>query len=158
MKNKIICWDSSVLISHLGGDGDKNLERQPIIGSIVSIVDRGDYKLLVSTLLYVEVLDSDIQPEAINLLDKFMQNRKRVTAMAVNSDIAKKAQSIRNQVSLRLKTPDAIHIATAIVGGASVLHTFDKRLLNLSEDNKVDGLAITPCDIPGASPPLTLDI
>ncbi len=156
MKNKIICWDSSVLISHLGGDGDKNLERQPIIESVISMADRGDYKLLISTLLYVEVLDTSIQSQDIDRLDRFMQNRKRVITMAVNFDVAKKAQSIRNQISPRLKTPDAIHIATAIVGGASVFHTFDKRLLNLSEKNEVDNLVITPCDIPGASLSLNL--
>ena len=66
-----------------------------------------------------------------------------VRNVAVNLGIAKKAQDIRNRMP-SLKTPDAIHIATAIVSEAIVFHTFDKQLLNLNEKDEVDNLKITP--------------
>ncbi len=148
MKKKIICWDSSVLISHLGGDRGKNPERKGIISPVVSIIENGSHKLLVSALLYTEILECKMPGGAITKLDKFLQNRSHVKVMAVYAKVAKKAQSIRNK-KLSVKTPDAIHLATAIVGKAYVFHTFDKGLLRLSGQSVVEGLAITPCRVPG---------
>jgi len=47
--------------------------------------------------------------------------------------------------------PDAVHIATAIVSGAKIFHTFDEHLLKLNGKDEVEGLTITACDIPGTN-------
>ncbi len=144
MKKEIICWDSSVLISHLGGDRGKNPERKGIISPVVSAIEKGSHELLVSALLYTEILECKMPDRAIIKLDQFLQNESLVTVMAVDIKVAKKAQSIRNK-KLSVKTPDAIHLATAIIGKASVFHTFDGRLLRLSGKSVVERLAITAC-------------
>ncbi len=144
MKEKIICWDSSVLISHLDGDRGKNPGRKGIISPVVSAIENGSYKLLVSTLLYTEILACKMPDGAIIKLDQFLQNKSLVTVMAVGIKVAKKARSIRNKMP-SIRTPDAIHLATAIIGKANVFHTFDGGLLRLSGKSVVEGLAITAC-------------
>ena len=69
------------------------------------------------------------------------------SVIAVDIRVAEKAQAIRNRSSRNLKTPDAVHIATAILSGAKFFHTFDEGLLRLSGTDDVDGLAITACEI-----------
>ncbi len=150
MKNKIICWDSSVLISWIKGTNEGKIKE---ITPVVESLKRGDCNLVVSTLVYPEVLETAMPPGAIDTFHKFMQNKDAIETMAVDTRVAKKAQEIRNNIqsntSGKLKTPDAIHIATAIISGATVFHTFDSRLLNLNETPEVDGLSITKCHIPG---------
>ncbi len=145
MKKKgTICWDSCVIISHFNGDRNKNPERKPRIDAVVSMVDGGNYKLLVSAILYVEVLETKMSQHTIDKFNEFMRRIETITIMAVDLTVAKKAQSLRDRIP-KLKTPDAIHIATAIVGGAKVFHTFDDLLLDLSKQSEVDNLIITPC-------------
>ncbi len=144
MKKEIICWDSSVLISHLGGDRGKNPESKGIISPVVSAIQNGSHKLLVSALLYTEILECKMPDRAIIKLDQFLQNKSRVTVMAVGIKVAKKARSIRDKMP-SIRTPDAIHLATAIVGKANVFHTFDKGLLRLNGQSVVERLAITAC-------------
>lgn len=146
MKGELICWDSSVLIDWIKGDvvpGD----RLSSIRSVVREVERGTYRLVVSTLIYPEVLETAMPDGAIEKFCGFMKNRKEVEIFAVDICVAEKAQEIRNRFSV--KTPDAVHIATAIISGAKLFHTFDNDLLKRNKRDDVDGLAITACDIPG---------
>ena len=144
MKSDLICWDSCVLIDWITGGKPSRISS---IETVVESINNGYYKLAFSTLLYVEVIGSTMSKGAIKKFDKFMKNKEQIELFAVDMRIAKKAQEIRNGTSL--KTPDAVHVATAIVSGAKFFHTFDKQLLSLSEANRVEGLKITACDIPG---------
>lgn len=56
----------------------------------------------------------------------------------------------------KLKPPDAIHMATAIVANAHEMHTFDQKLLDLNEVlAKADGSKLKICKPdPGSSLPL----
>ena len=152
MKDDLICWDSSVLISWLRGDEDA--DRNRATHAVVQYIESGASKLVVSTLLYVEVLESRMPTGAIEQFKKFMQNRQMIEIIAVDIRVAEKAQAFRNKSSRTLTTPDAVHIATAVLSGAKLFHTFDDRLLRLNGDDEVDGLAITACEIPGMNLPL----
>ncbi len=145
MKKGLIYWDSSVLISYIRGDEEENRNRD--MNSVVEIIEKGFYKLVVSTLLYVEILESKMPGDSIKRFEKFMQNREKIEVVAVDIRVAKKAQVIRN--STKIKTPDAIHLATAIVSGAKLFHTFDKELLQLSGKGVVESIPITACYISG---------
>lgn len=145
MKKGLICWDSSVLISYMRGDEEENRNRD--MNSVVESIEKGFYKLVVSTLLYVEILESKMPGDSIKRFEKFMQNREKIEVVAVDIRVAKKAQVIRN--STKIKTPDAIHLATAIVSGAKLFHTFDKELLQLSGKGVVESIPITACYISG---------
>ena len=149
MKDDLICWDSSVLISWLRGDEDAGRNRAT--RAVVQHVESGTSRLVVSTLLYVEVLESRMPAGAIEQFKKFMQNRQTVEIMAVDIRVAERAQAIRNNSSRVLSTPDAVHIATAVLSGAKLFHTFDEALLRLSGKDEVKGLTITACEIPGTN-------
>ncbi len=153
MREALICWDSSVLISWICGDEGEDRNRS--MNAVVENVERGAYKLAVSTLLYVEVLERRMPPHAIEQFERFMQqNRQMIEIIAVDIRVAKKAQTIRNKSSTTISTPDAIHVATAIVRRAKLFHTFDDDLLKLSGEGLVEGLTITACQIPGTTPRL----
>lgn len=148
MKEDVICWDTSVFISWLRGDEGEDRDRD--IRSVVERVEAGDYKMVVSTLLYVEVLEKDMPEGAMEQFKKFIQNRAMVSIVAVDIRVARKAQMIRDTLRKKgesVSTPDAVHIATAIVSEAQFFHTFDDRLLRLNGKSEVDGLAITACAI-----------
>ena len=146
MKEEVICWDSSVMISWIGGDTHEiNKERMPAIQATMRSLERGDYKLTVSAILYVEILEITMPPEAIEKFEQVMRRKEMIGTVAVNIPVAKKAQAIRNQT--KLNTPDAIQVATAIISNAKYFHTFDKKLLKLNGKDEVEGLAITPCTI-----------
>ena len=149
MKKDLICWDSSVLISWIRGD--EIADKRRAIETVVNSIERGTYKLAVSTLIYVEVLERTMPAGAIEQFKKFMQNRQTLEIVAVDIRIAEKAQAIRNKSSKTIRTPDAIHVATAIICGAKLFHTFDDLLLRLNGKDEVEGLMITPCDVPGKS-------
>lgn len=151
MKIDLVCWDSSVLIDWIKGDDQDRMKR---IGMVVSGVEQDKYRIVVSTLAYVEVLESTMPEGTMKMFQQFMQNRKQVEVVTVDIRVAQKAQLIRNNSRKKLSTPDAVHIATAIVSGANLFHTFDDGLLQLSGKDEVEGLTITPCDIPGTGPTL----
>ena len=151
MKKENICWDTSIFLTHIRGATTEEQERE--IQTVLRLVEQEKFQIIVSTILYAEVLESRMPKNAMGLFDALMKRIGMVRNVAVNLGIAKKAQKIRNRIHT-LKTPDAIHIATAIVGEAIVFHTFDKDLIKLSDKDTVDNLKITPCHISGTTPSL----
>lgn len=149
-KEKLICWDSAVFLELISGKNSKHPERIPLIQSVLSLLKKGEHHLLASTLVYVEVLAKHNPGSAISKFHRVMSNSKQVKTLSVDVGVAKKAQQIRNRVG-RMKTPDAVHVATAIAGGAEVLHTFDGLLLALDGKKEVDRLPITRCEVPGVA-------
>ncbi len=148
MKEDLICWDSSVLISWIRDDA--SAVRVQAMKTVVEAVESEAYRLAVSALLYAEVLESTMPAPAIGQFEKFMQNRAMVSIVAVDIRVARKAQMIRDTLRKKdesVTTPDAVHIATAIVSEAKFFHTFDARLLRLNGKPEVEGLAITACAI-----------
>ncbi len=148
MREGIICWDSNVMISWIGGDTHgEDRARMSAMQSTMRCLERGDYKLMVSTILYTEILETTMSAGAIEKFEQMMQKKEMLGTVTVNVSVAKKAQEIRNRI--KLNTPDAIQVATAIISNAKCFHTFDKQLLQLNGKDEVEGLAITACDIPG---------
>lgn len=149
MKHDLICWDSCVLIDWITGN---NPDRIKNITPVIEGIESRQYRLVVSTLIYVEVLECTMPDGVIANFENFMKNVEEVEVATVDTHIAKKAQTIRNlcrKNGKKISTPDAVHLATAIVSGATSLHTFDGVLLSLNETNEAEGVAITRCHAPG---------
>lgn len=149
-KPKIICWDSCVLIDFLQGDASPRVRS---LDRVLDGVDKKSIKLVFSTLIYPEVLETKMPEGVIKKMDEFM-GFNEVDIIPVDIRIAKKARLIRDKT--RIKTPDAVMVATAIESGAVALHTSDDELLKLDMKSAVDELPITNCTIPGESPSLFL--
>jgi len=84
---------------------------------------RGGDSLCVSSLVITEILSGTSNLSALKLLEA-----SQTVVYDFTKDIAVVAGNLRRQHP-GLKTPDAIHVATAITAGASSFITNDKKLL-----------------------------
>ena len=138
------CWDSCVLIAILTGDRRDAGEVQGLRDAMDQ-VDRDEVVLITSVLIRTEVLEFVVDIKSRNLLQEFLL-RSNVVGQPVTSSISEMAGRIRATLrpkEIKLKTPDAIFVATAIVHRCDALYTYDQGLLRLSGRPVVNGLKIT---------------
>lgn len=146
-KPKRIYWDSCVFISYIAGEKRDPYEMAGI-DDVVRDVDSEKVILVTSVVARVEVLKDmgDKQEKFIEVL----QN-PNIQEIDVNKIIAQMAGDIRYQFQQIgknwLKTPDAVHLATALWAEVDEFHTFDGSgkepgLLNLNEHGILKGLRI----------------
>jgi predicted nucleic acid-binding protein len=136
--DKRLYWDSVAFIDFIEQTPGRIDKLQPV----VEAAKLGDVLLITSAFTMVEV----VKLTNLNLLDE--QVEQLVTEFFENPYIAvrnldrfvsEKARPIVRQFGL--KPPDAVHVATALLMKADVLHTFDHRhLIPLS--GKIEGLRI----------------
>lgn len=148
MKKPIkVCWDSCVLIGIIKGKTDVPNDLNAA-NDVLQHADKGHCQLVFSALIYPEVLKTgkNMPSDSEEQLEHFLMDREKRPVIATDISIAREAQRIRNET--KLKTPDAIHVATAIATGASVLHTFDKEILKLDKHPAMKDITITKCTLP----------
>lgn len=147
-KPVLIAWDSCVWIAWFNRERDKPLDA---IRDVLKESESGASTILLSVVCFSEVLDT-IGTTAGTLLREYA-NRKNVYPANVDFRIADKAADIRSKALAaraagqdvnKIKTPDALIAATAIIYKSTILHSFDPDLCNVSETEIVDGLKITP--------------
>lgn len=127
-------WDADVLISWFKDDQHRCVQIEPVWQE----VKKGEAMLILSSLCLTEVIENHPDcPEAEELFYKF-RSHPNVRLFDVTELIARKAGEIRSAAlsqhalskftstpTKNIKTPDAIHIATAIVHKADMLHSYD---------------------------------
>jgi predicted nucleic acid-binding protein len=137
-------WDACIFLAWL--QDERPPRRKPGemegLAEIVDEVERGDAVVVTSALTQTEVLSADFTEEQKTRFDRAFQ---RPSCVVVNVDqrIARLASEIRDRFrgeGKRIQTPDAVHMASALIVGADALHTFDDKLLGL--DGQV--LSATP--------------
>jgi predicted nucleic acid-binding protein len=142
-------WDASVFIAWLINDATAPLDD---IAEVVRQIDAKKANLVVSVMAYSEVLSAKHNEDQMARFRSFLK-RSNVVVATNTIAIAEKAEQVRSRGladGRKLKAPDATYIATAIIYGVDVLHSFDKDMLNVHESAVVDGLKITkPCDFSG---------
>ena len=110
---------------------------------VVQEIEEKKATLLLSVVTFIEVLDVAKSGNAAHEFRQFLK-RSNVLLADVDPKVAVKAAEIREKAikkSQKIKTPDAIIIATAIVHSANVLHSFNMQ--GLSGSQIVDGLKIS---------------
>jgi predicted nucleic acid-binding protein len=124
----IIYWDSCVFLAWLK-DEKRKAGQMAGVQSCVIEIESGKWELITSAIAFTEVLEAKIGSD-IN--KKFQELFLRPNITAINADIrvAKLASELRGYYiksgEVRsLTTPDAIHLATAILYDADEFHTFD---------------------------------
>src|SRR5437588_4470566 len=130
----VIYWDTCVFVAWLKNEKDK---WPPAIWQgiqdVADLVQIGQAILVVSTLVRTEVFLGTLTPEQKQKFQAILR-RKNLQEVAPHMRIADRASTIREKH--KIKTPDAIHLATAILYDVDEMHTMD----GWHEDGKRDGL------------------
>jgi predicted nucleic acid-binding protein len=128
--HRIVGVDTMVFIYHLEGD-----ERfGPFTRTLFSSVESGEYKAVTSTITLLETLvkakeigDEEMRDDYYYTLTSFPNLKLR----PVDEEVAEVAAEIRARQKLR--TPDALQLATCLVEGASGFVTNDDRLRKIKD-------------------------
>ena len=152
--NPLYYWDTCLFLSWLADESRPSSEMDGV-REIIERSQRRDCRIMTSVITTVEVLEAKIPAGVERMFHGLM---KRISRGGVDTKIAQLAHDIRNYyVSrgiMKVKTPDAIHVATAILNRAEEFHTFDGDLLSLSGD--VAGHRLLICKPVARNPQLDL--
>jgi predicted nucleic acid-binding protein len=137
-------FDTSVWVALLEGEDD----RAEHVQRLLEAAEAGDLHILVSTLVISEVTkgpkEADPPPMSESderTFESYLES-PFVTLVSVDPAVARLAATIRREHE-KLKTPDAVMVATAIVAGAQTLYTYDADdLLPLNGDATIGGLRV----------------
>jgi predicted nucleic acid-binding protein len=120
--------DSMLFIYHFEG----NPVFGPAAGRVLSAVEKGQLRLVVSSLVLLEILVVPKRHGDERLCQRyrdFFQTFPSLKVQPVDIGIAEIASELRAAYSLR--TPDATHLATGLATGAQAFLTEDARLRSL---------------------------
>src|SRR4030042_6872599 len=119
----VIGLDTSLFIYHL----EDHPRYAPLTEIVFSALEKGANKGVTSYLTLMEIL---VKPKTEGLLqvardyEYYLTTFPNLTFYEMGLDIARKASDVRS--ADRIKAPDAIQLATAILGGATAFLTNDK--------------------------------
>jgi predicted nucleic acid-binding protein len=121
-----VYWDSDVIISLLS----KDAERIGILAQLIGRAESDEIRIVASTFSLCEVVRVDERlPDQERLIVEFFRS-PYILIQPLDWSVAQKTRAIVRR--LGIKPNDAVHIASAIQADASVMHTYDEKLLKLS--------------------------
>jgi predicted nucleic acid-binding protein len=119
-------WDACLFLAWIK-DEERPTGEMDGVREIIDLSKKRDATIMTSVLTSVEVLSAKI-PAGMDTL--FQQLMRRVTRVGIDTKIVTLAHDIRNHYTKSggktVATPDAIHLATAIIYRAVEFHTFDQ--------------------------------
>lgn len=148
---KRLYWDACAWIAliqderiPLSGGGTEH--RGQMCRQVVRAAEKGTVEIVTSTLSLVEVCKN---PQVVTGSDdqrlrSYFEN-PYILLVALDRQVGDFARGLMLRRFAGLKPPDATHVASAVVGRAEEMHTFDKKLLDM--DGKVNGLDGSPLRI-----------
>lgn len=101
----------------------------PLLKSFFREVEKGRIIAVTSTVTLVECLVQPFRAKAMELAARYktlFRNFPHLSVIPVSDEIAERAAWLRAQY--RMKTPDAIQLATALVSGSHIFLTNDEDL------------------------------
>jgi predicted nucleic acid-binding protein len=122
LRGKIVGLDTAPLIYFIG----KHPDFHPRVRPFFLAMQRGDFEVVTSTMAITEVLVHPIQQNNAVLTATYrdiLQNADHLRTVPFTADIAETAARLRAEHKIR--TPDAIQAATAIVMKADFFLTND---------------------------------
>ena len=128
LQGKIVGLDTAPLIYFI----EQNPRYLKIVREFFRAMERGEFKVVTSTLTLTEVLVHPLRKGNIELAQQYQDillNQDHLTAYSVSPNIAELAAKLRATKNIR--TPDAIQIATAIQNSAEFFLTNDRGLRNI---------------------------
>jgi predicted nucleic acid-binding protein len=127
-------WDACIFVAWLKNEQREDVKEMDGIYEMFNSIERGNVLLLTSLITRIEILECTLSHKARENFEKLFQ-RKNFQEMPVNQRIAELARTVRNSYqkqNIRIRTPDTIHLATAIHYNAEKFYTFDESLLKLN--------------------------
>lgn len=125
-------WDSAPLIAWIKDEKRDDPADMDGLAGVIDLVERGKAVLMTSVLWRAEVLTSTLNEDQKRNLAKAFQGRyiQELTIDARVMDLAREIRDYqKNQqqkdVIKNIRTPDAIHLASAVQYEATEFHTFD---------------------------------
>jgi predicted nucleic acid-binding protein len=137
-------------------------DRDTLCRAVIAEAKKNKIEILTSTLSLVEVCKNrELRSKDDDLIGAFFEN-DYILLMNVDRLVGEHARKLMIAGHTGLKPPDAIHLASAVLGNVSEFHTFDgggekKGLLDLDQKiDRLDGGKLRICtpDVGGATPPL----
>jgi predicted nucleic acid-binding protein len=127
--NPLHYWDTCLFLAWINDEQRKSGEMDGV-REVIERHKRREVRLMTSVLTFVEALESKLPVGMKNLFEGLL---KRVERIGIDSKCASLAHDLRNYYTIQahenagkmLSTPDAIHLATAILYRADEFHTFD---------------------------------
>jgi len=155
-----IYWDTSVFLAWIKDEKRPNNEMDGV-NDVANKIHKDHVILLTSTLIKAEILESTLSETAKQRFTDLFK-RKNIQQVAPYEKIMELTSKIRDYYQQQkindqlptLTTPDAIHLATAIIYGAREFHTFDennevrKRRALLPLNGNVAGYPLVICKPP----------
>ncbi len=121
-RHAVIGLDTPIFIYHL----EDHPRYAPLTDVIFSALEKGAYRGITSYLTLMEIL---VKPIAAGFLDAardyeyYLTTFPNLSLFEMNLEVARRASEVRARE--RIKFPDAIQIATAIINGATAFLTND---------------------------------
>ena len=100
-----------------------------LMADLVGEIDQQDVSVIASELILVEILPGPVREGQRGLVANYlelMQRTPRFTLVQVDLRVIERAVQLR--AGLRLRSMDALHLATALVHGCETFLTNDERL------------------------------
>lgn len=118
MERSLIYPDASAIMRLVAGD-------QPAHQRVESLIRTNGGPLVTSVVSLIECRSKPMREADFNrvrLYDAFFSSRE-MTLLMIDTTVAERATQLRAEHNL--KTPDAIHLASALIHGATLLITTD---------------------------------
>ena len=131
-KTRLFYWDTCVFLAWIKDEKRPPGEMDNLRGC-VELVEANQAHVITSALTFAEITRSRCSDKAIEMFEGILR-RQNATVVNVDVKVARLASDIRgyyldrkDEHGLGLCTPDAIHLATALLYKADEFHTFDER-------------------------------
>lgn len=132
--------DTCVLIYHI----ERHPVYYPVTQPLLANIESGHLTACASILTLMEITVRPWQLQRSDIVqdyEEILPHFPNLTLVDVNRDIARQAARLRAQYHLR--PADALHVATALVHGATAFITNDRQLMRLRE--KVQVILLEEC-------------
>lgn len=130
LHNKVVGVDTAPLIYFI----EENADYVDAVRPFFEALDRGDLRVVTSTITLLEVLIHPLRQNNSELAQQYediLLNTDGLITISLSPEIAEIAAQLRALHNLR--TPDAVQIATAISAGATHFLTNDSTLPDLPD-------------------------
>lgn len=137
-KPRLIYWDACTWIAYInrempGPDTPFKEPRYEMCRDTLKRAEEGEYEIATSAFTLAEVCKKPLDPASpANRLGSFFDQRY-IVVIPVDKRIGIQAQTLQQAGLGKLKPPDAIHLASAMIWNVPIVHTFDGPLRDLNK-------------------------